>query len=104
IRDVLDYTVRVSDKKYYIAPTRGQRGNALKCVMVAPYVATDDKSVIEVVARGLRHRIEVRADRIAQEPKITHVAMNESRTNGIIIKVHWPEVAAYFHPNIIDDL
>jgi DNA topoisomerase VI subunit B len=28
----LDYSVRISDKNQYIAPTRGQLGNALKCV------------------------------------------------------------------------
>jgi len=34
----LDYLVRVSDKSHYVSPTRGQLGNALKCVWAAPYV------------------------------------------------------------------
>src|SRR5262249_6981868 len=70
IKGALDYDVRISDKKHYIAPTRGQLGNALKCVIAAPFVATEDKSVIEVAARGRRDIIEVQLDRIAQKPKI----------------------------------
>ena len=34
----LDYLVRVSDKAHYVSPSRGQLGNALKCVWAAPYV------------------------------------------------------------------
>ncbi len=32
LRRSLDYLVRVSDKSYYVSPSRGQLGNALKCV------------------------------------------------------------------------
>src|SRR5262249_60810106 len=31
----LEYDVRVSDKSYYVSPTRGRLGNALKCVWAA---------------------------------------------------------------------
>lgn len=40
IKRALDYTVRISDKRHYVAPTRGQLGNALKLVFAAAYVAT----------------------------------------------------------------
>ncbi len=39
IKRSLDYRIRISDKKYYVAPTRGQLGNALKCVWAASFVA-----------------------------------------------------------------
>src|SRR5690349_18117616 len=38
IERALDYHIRVSDKKHYVAPTRGQLGNALKCVWACAYV------------------------------------------------------------------
>ena len=57
LKGVLDYSSRVSDKKYYVAPTRGQLGNALKCVVAAPFVTTGKTSVIEIAARGQRHTI-----------------------------------------------
>ena len=34
----LDYTVRVSDKAYYVSPSQGQLGNAFKCLWALPYV------------------------------------------------------------------
>src|SRR5207249_11222701 len=71
IKGVLDYSSRISDKKHYIAPTRGQLGNALKCVVAAPFVATGNKGVIEIASRKQHHRIEIQLDRIAQKPKVT---------------------------------
>ncbi len=44
----LDYLVRVSDKAHYVSPTRGQLGNALKCLWAAPYVADGETGDIEV--------------------------------------------------------
>ena len=37
IQRSLDYEIRVSDKMYYVSPSRGQLGNALKCLWAAPY-------------------------------------------------------------------
>jgi DNA topoisomerase VI subunit B len=34
---VLDYTVRVSSREAYVSPSRGQQGNALKCVVAMPF-------------------------------------------------------------------
>ena len=75
----LDYLVRVSDKSYYISPTRGQLGNALKCVWAAPFVADGARGRVDVTTGGTRHQIEVTLDRIAQEPRIEH-ARHADRT------------------------
>ena len=39
----LDYTVRVSTNSRYVAPTRGQLGNALKTVWAAAFVVDGDR-------------------------------------------------------------
>ena len=39
LRDSLNYQVRISDKAHYVSPSRGQLGNALKCVWAGPFVA-----------------------------------------------------------------
>ncbi len=44
----LDYLIRVSDKAHYVSPTRGQLGNALKCVWAASYVAHGEHGQVEV--------------------------------------------------------
>lgn len=95
IRNSLDYNKRVSDKKNYVAPTRGQLGNALKCVWAAAFVATGGKSVIEVAACGLHHRVEVDIDRLAEKPRIDHsITSQPSVKTGTYVKVHWPNVAS----------
>jgi DNA topoisomerase VI subunit B len=93
IKGVLDYTVRISDKKHYVAPTRGQLGNALKCVVAAPFVATSEKSVIEIVARGKRSRIEIELDRLAQKPRIICDVTDVPAGIGTILTIRWPQVA-----------
>jgi len=92
ITKALDYSVRVSDKRHYISPTRGQLGNALKCIFPAAFVATGRKSAVEITACGIHHRIEVDVDRIAQEPRIEHV-QTPSVQNGTTVVIHWPDVA-----------
>lgn len=88
----LDYSLRVSDKRYYIAPSRGQLGNALKCIIPAAYVATLQKSVVEITACGVHHRIEVDVDRIANKPRIQHVKKPLVQ-NGTTVAVSWADVA-----------
>jgi DNA topoisomerase VI subunit B len=49
LRDSLDYTIRVSDKTFFISPTRGQLGNGLKTIWAAPSVAAGDAGAVEVL-------------------------------------------------------
>ena len=102
IKGVLDYQVRISDKKHYVAPTRGQLGNALKCVIAAPFVATGKKSVVEITARGRRYTIQVELDRLAQKPRITCHTTDAPSQTGTILTIHWPEVASYFSNSFSD--
>lgn len=92
IEKALDYETRTSDKRHYCAPSRGQLGNALKCVFPAAFVATGQKSIVEITACGIHHRIEADIDRIAQKPRITH-AQTPMVKNGTTVTLHWPEIA-----------
>jgi hypothetical protein len=53
---ILDFTVRVSDKRPYASPTRGQQGNGLKTVIGIPY-ALGGREPILIETRGVRYRI-----------------------------------------------
>jgi DNA topoisomerase VI subunit B len=93
----LNYDIRVSDKTYYVSPSRGQLGNALKCLWAAPY-AIDPAAPgsIEVESRGVQHRIAVKVDRIAQEPQITHTITETTICKkGSEITFRAPKVACY---------
>jgi len=93
----LDYSIRVSDKSYYVSPTRGQLGNALKCLWAAPYVVTGDRGAVEVHAGGRAYTVNVELDRIAQRPDVWIDEDDSEVKNGTFIKFGWPEIAGYLH-------
>jgi DNA topoisomerase VI subunit B len=107
LRKSLDYTVRVSDKSYHVSPTRGQLGNALKCVWAAPFVVDGHKGKVEVSTSGQKHTVEVALDQIARKPKLELSSEPFDIKIGTKIKVHWPSVASYQRfintPNFYDD-
>ncbi len=87
----LDYLRRVSDKAYYVAPTRGQMGNALKVIYAAPYVYSEGKGgSVEIIASGTRHMIDVIYDCIADEPIIKHEKTDFVK-NGTFVKIAWTD-------------
>jgi DNA topoisomerase VI subunit B len=97
IKRSLDYSVRVSDKSLYVTPTRGQLGNALKCVWAAPFVAIGNKaSSVTVLTGGHRHTIRVSADQIQGCPLIERATENGlSVRTGTSVAVAWPGAASY---------
>ena len=67
----------------YVSPTRGAQGNALKTILAMGYVLdreredvnginNDAVGVTFIESRGVKHRIEFRADHVTNQPKITH--------------------------------
>jgi hypothetical protein len=55
-------------------------------------VWTGKHGLVEVMVRGLHHRIEVSLDRIKQAPAIAHTT-EPSVKNGTSVKVHWSGIA-----------
>jgi DNA topoisomerase VI subunit B len=99
LKNSLNYLVRVSDKAHYVSPSRGQLGNALKCLWAAPYVAHGEQGSVEVVTRGSIHRIAVTLDRIAQRPHLEHTTSPDGFVkNGTLITLVWPGVASLLTP------
>jgi DNA topoisomerase VI subunit B len=91
----LNYHVRVSDKTYYMSPSRGQLGNALKCLYAAPYMAHGEGGYVEVTTGGTTHRIAVTLDRIAQQPDLRHLTLPDGVVKtGTLITLIWPGIAS----------
>ncbi len=64
----LDYASRTSDKSYYVSPTRGQLGNALKCMWAGPFVYSGEELVPYYVGvLALAHADETRSVAVANE-------------------------------------
>jgi hypothetical protein len=76
VASVLDYSVRVSSREAYCAPTRGAQGNALKTILAMGYVIAREigrdaeaAGVTIVEARSVKHRIEFRVTTSTTSPK-----------------------------------
>jgi hypothetical protein len=92
VAKVLDFSVRVSSREAYVSPCRGAQGNALKTIVAMPYVLDGEQGMVEVAARGIRHTITMRLDRIRQAPAFDHrQEPDASVTSGTLVRVHWPD-------------
>ena len=89
----LNFMKRISDKAFYVSPTRGQLGNALKCVWAAPFVVYGD-ACVEVWTPGVRNTVAVSADKIAQCPIVNRKTEKDEFVKiGTFVKIHWPDLA-----------
>lgn len=96
IEGSLNYAARISDKANYVSPTRGQLGNALKCVWAAPFVIDGENGSVEIHSQGERHLIEVSLDRIAQRPLIKRTSEPLPIVKkGTFVKMRYPSIASY---------
>jgi DNA topoisomerase-6 subunit B len=96
LKGSLNYLVKVSDKSYYVSPTRGRLGNALKTVWAAPFVAVGEQGWVEITTGGVTHQVKVHMDRIAQEPILVHTHAPTRPPfvqTGTRITLHWPGIA-----------
>jgi DNA topoisomerase VI subunit B len=92
----LDYTVRVSDKAHYVSPSRGQLGNAFKCLWALPYVLSGpaQRGLVEVRTGGMHYAIDVGVDQLAQRPRLTLTPTPDPEvTIGTKVTIHWPQSA-----------
>jgi len=88
IKKSQDYLFRISDKAYYISPTRGQMGNALKVVYAAPFVVNPESpGYVEIGSNGELHHISIKLDRLAGEPVIND-SVSEFVKNGTFVKIN----------------
>jgi DNA topoisomerase VI subunit B len=92
IKDVLDFSVRVSSREAYVSPTRGAQGNALKTIVAMPFVIDGERGHIEIEAGEARHLIDMTVDRIRQEPVISHEIEGIKGRIGTQVKVRWPDL------------
>jgi DNA topoisomerase VI subunit B len=95
VEQILDFDVRVSSREAYMAPDRGRQGNGLKTMVAIPFVMSGgDSGKVWIEARGIRHNIEMKADRIRQVPAIDHKTETISDTAGTSIFISWPNSSA----------
>jgi len=98
LRQSLDYNTRVTDKAYYVSPSRGQQGHALKTLWALPYVLSGrrEQGQVDVSVDGMRYEVRISVDHIAQAPQLalTPVPAPEVKS-GTQVTIHWPQIANY---------
>lgn len=104
IDGVLDFSVRISTNSAYVSPSRGQLGNALKCVVAAPFVLNGSVGIVDIEANKQRHRIEIRMDHIRQEPVITRTLHSSDISAGTKWTLHSLELACLLDGDESGDL
>jgi DNA topoisomerase VI subunit B len=94
VADMLDFSVKVSSREAYVSPTRGAQGNALKTVVAMPFVLDGTQGKVSIAARGVRHDITLKVDRIRQQPVIDpRQEPDPAATSGTSVRVFWPDSA-----------
>ena len=93
IKNILDYTVKVSSKEAYMAPDRGAQGNALKTILAMPFVLDGIEGKVIINSKGLDSIITFQVDRIRQEPVIDVETQESLVKNGTSVTVCWPNLA-----------
>src|ERR687891_1504196 len=91
VASILDFTTRTSSREAYVSPTRGAQGNALKTLLAMPFVLDGDTGTIQIEARGVKHTITCRVDRIQQKPVISHDYEASFVKNDTFVTVPWPD-------------
>ena len=86
---ILDFSTKTSSKDFYLSPTRGAQGNALKTVLAIPYVLSGNVgSRLVIESRGVKHEIKVTVNRIKQEPVVNHTqAPSDVKSGGTAVTV-----------------
>jgi len=92
---VLDYTVRVSSREAYVSPSRGQQGNALKCIIAMPFALDGTRGTTVVESQEKAHRIVFEVNPVRREPRILREIAPSDVQTGTRITVHWPEKASH---------
>jgi DNA topoisomerase VI subunit B len=94
VKDILDYSSRVSSREAYVSPTRGAQGNALKTLLAMPFALNGKAGTSTIESCGVRHAITFRVDQLRQEPAIDYDCVPSPRKKGTRVTVFWPESAS----------
>lgn len=84
----LDFATKTSTNAKYVSPTRGQQGNALKCLFAAPTVLSPGQGKgVTIEAKGLRHRVTLEVNGLTGEPRVRHEREEAFVQNGTRVTV-----------------
>lgn len=88
---IIDFSTRTSSNARIVSPTRGSQGNALKTILAASYVLSeDDEGFVHVDTQGQGFDITITTDPIRQEPVISLVESEPIVKTGTSVNAKFP--------------
>ena len=93
LASLIDYNSRTSSREAYVAPSRGQQGNAMQSIFAMAYALDGTRGETVIESRGQAHTITFETDRILREPRITHEVAASNTQIGSRVTVRWPQKA-----------
>src|SRR5262245_19665069 len=94
VKDIIDFSVRVSSREAYVSPTRGAQGNALKTIVAMPFALDGVIGETKIESQEIAHHITFKVDHVRQDPRIAHVLESSDVKTGTRIRVKWPVCAS----------
>ena len=91
----LDFTRRVSSNAYYVSPSRGRLGNALKILWGIAAVVGNESGHAWVATDAFSVHVSIGLDTILQRPNISISYDDKRRKSGTIFKLSWPDLLAH---------
>ena len=94
VKALCDLSMRVSSRAAYVAPTRGQQGNALQTILAMP-CALDRNAPghVTIDAKGIEHRIAFEVDPLREIPYPRYERHPSLVKNGTRVELRWPDRA-----------
>jgi hypothetical protein len=90
VRKLASFDSKTSSNAAYVAPTRGQQGNALQSILPMGFVLDGKAGEVVIEANGKAHHIEFTIDPVRRKPVVAIVSEPSAVKKGTRVTVRWP--------------
>ena len=103
VRKLANFDAKTSSNAAYVAPTRGQQGNALQSILPMGYVLDGRSGSVVIEASGRAHHIDFTVDPIRRTPMVEIRSEPSAVKIGTRVTVRWPNSPRSALDDVEDD-
>jgi Histidine kinase-, DNA gyrase B-, and HSP90-like ATPase len=93
VKALTNYSVRTSSNAAYVAPTRGQQGNALQSILPMGFALDGEEGKTLIESHGRAHTVRFTIDPVRRTPVVNIDASTSEVKNGTRVTAYWPDSA-----------
>jgi DNA topoisomerase VI subunit B len=90
VKRLINFDAKTSSNAAYVAPTRGQQGNALQSILPMGFVLDGAAGAVTIEAHGRAHHIEFTVDSVRRTPTVVIRSDPSAVKKGTRVTVCWP--------------